>query len=157
MKKTLSLLSLILCISLSAQDDVAIKSQVAHAINEIREFIAIPNDALDAADIDRNIMWLKRKFGERGFNTAVLDTEGLPLFFAATPVSGEKPTVLIYMHFDGQSVDPTQWNQPNPYQVVLKSPMKMVLKPFPLMHWGMTSTMIGVCSEGPLLMINHLL
>ncbi len=122
MKKTLSLVSLFLTFSLFAQDDVAVKSQVADAINEIREFIAIPNDALDAADIDRNIMWLKRKFGDRGFNTAVLDTEGLPLFFAATPVSEDKPTVLIYMHFDGQSVDPSKWDQPNPYQVVLKAP-----------------------------------
>ncbi|MDF0708207.1 M20/M25/M40 family metallo-hydrolase [Flagellimonas okinawensis] len=122
MKKTLSLVSLFLSLNLLAQDDMAVKSQVADAINEIREFIAIPNDALDAADIDRNIMWLKRKFGDRGFNTAVLDTEGLPLFFAATPVSSEKPTVLIYMHFDGQSVDPSKWDQPNPYQVVLKAP-----------------------------------
>ncbi|MCK0161923.1 M20/M25/M40 family metallo-hydrolase [Allomuricauda sp. F6463D] len=122
MKKALSLVSLFLTFSLFAQDDVAVKSQVADAINEIREFIAIPNDALDAADIDRNIMWLKRKFGDRGFNTAVLETEGLPLFFAATPVSSEKPTVLIYMHFDGQSVDPSKWDQPNPYQVVLKAP-----------------------------------
>lgn len=76
MKKTLSLVSLFFTFSLFAQDDVSVKSQVADAINEIREFIAIPNDALDAADIDRNIMWLKRKFGDRGFNTAVLDTEG---------------------------------------------------------------------------------
>ncbi|WP_108247143.1 M20/M25/M40 family metallo-hydrolase [Muricauda brasiliensis] len=122
MKKTFSLVFLSLTFSLFAQDDVAVKSQVADAINEVREFIAIPNDALDAADIDRNIMWLKRKFGDRGFNTAVLDTEGLPLFFAAMPMNANKPTVLIYMHFDGQSVDPTKWNQPDPYQVVLKKP-----------------------------------
>ncbi|MBR9853422.1 MAG: M20/M25/M40 family metallo-hydrolase [Algicola sp.] len=122
MKKVLSLAILCLTFSVFAQDEVAIKSQVADAINEIREFIAIPNDALDAADIDRNIMWLKRKFGDRGFNSAVLETEGLPLFFAATPMSGDKPTVLIYMHFDGQSVEPSKWDQPNPYNVVLKAP-----------------------------------
>lgn len=122
MKKTFSLVFLSLTFSLFAQDDVAVKSQVADAINEVREFIAIPNDALDAADIDRNIMWLKRKFGDRGFNTAVLDTEGLPLFFAAMPMNANKPTVLIYMHFDGQSVDPSKWDQPDPYQVVLKKP-----------------------------------
>ncbi|MCB0372548.1 MAG: M20/M25/M40 family metallo-hydrolase [Muricauda sp.] len=122
MRKSISIVFLLLSISLFAQDDVAIKSQVADAISELREFIAIPNDALDPDDIDRNIMWLKRKFGERGFNTAELDTEGLPLFFAALPVSDGKPTVLIYMHFDGQSVDPSKWDQPNPYQVVLKAP-----------------------------------
>ena len=122
MKKTVSFLSLILSFSLFAQDDVAVKSQVADAINELQEFIAIPNDALNPDDIDRNIMWLKRKFGERGFNTAVLDTDGLPLFFAALPMNNEKPTVLIYMHLDGQSVDPSKWDQPNPYQMVLKVP-----------------------------------
>ncbi|MDC6384405.1 M20/M25/M40 family metallo-hydrolase [Flagellimonas taeanensis] len=122
MRKIISFLSLILSFSLFAQDDVAVKSQVADAINELQEFIAIPNDALNPDDIDRNIMWLKRKFGERGFNTAVLDTDGLPLFFAATPVDNEKPTVLIYMHLDGQSVDPSKWDQPDPYKMVLKMP-----------------------------------
>ena len=122
MKKFVAILSLSLTFSLFAQDDVAVKSQVADAIAELREFIAIPNDALDPDDIDRNIMWLKRKFGERGFNTAELDTDGLPLFFAALPMSDHKPTVLIYMHFDGQSVDPYKWDQPDPYQVVLKAP-----------------------------------
>ncbi|WP_228238878.1 M20/M25/M40 family metallo-hydrolase [Allomuricauda sp. M10] len=122
MKKTVSFLSLILSFSLFAQDDVAVKSQVADAINELQEFIAIPNDALNPDDIDRNIMWLKRKFGERGFNTAVLDTDGLPLFFAALPMNNDKPTVLIYMHLDGQSVDPSKWDQPDPYKMVLKVP-----------------------------------
>lgn len=122
MKKTIAIVCLFMSSSLFAQDDVTVKSQVAHAITELQEFIAIPNDALDPDDIDRNIMWLKRKFGERNFNTAVLDTENLPLFFAATPVDNEKPTVLIYMHLDGQSVDPSKWDQPNPYKMVLKVP-----------------------------------
>jgi len=122
MKKAAFLLSLIITLSVSAQDDMAIKSQVASAITELREFIAIPNDALNADDIDDNVFWLKRKFGERGFNTAVLDTENMPLFFAALPVDDAKPTILIYMHFDGQSVDPSKWDQPNPYEVVLKAP-----------------------------------
>lgn len=122
MKKAILLASLFSAFSFYAQDEVAIKSQVADAINELREFISIPNDALNPDDIDQNINWLKRKFGERGFNTAVLETENLPLFFAALPMDTQKPTVLIYMHLDGQSVDPTKWDQPNPYEVVLKTP-----------------------------------
>ncbi|RDY58146.1 M20/M25/M40 family metallo-hydrolase [Flagellimonas nanhaiensis] len=121
MKKVFFLLSLLLTTSIFAQDDMAIKSQVAHAITELRDFVAIPNDALNADDIDDNILWLKRKFGERGFNTAVLETENLPLFFAAFPIEDDKPTILVYMHLDGQSVDPSKWDQPNPYDVVLKS------------------------------------
>ena len=122
MKKVAFLLSILISTLVSAQEDMAIKSQVASAITELREFIAIPNDALNADDIDDNVFWLKRKFGERGFNTAILDTENMPLFFAALPVDDAKPTLLLYMHFDGQSVDPSKWDQPNPYQVVLKAP-----------------------------------
>ncbi|WP_420321875.1 M20/M25/M40 family metallo-hydrolase [Flagellimonas sp.] len=122
MKKFFCLFVLFSFINSYSQDSIAVKSQVAKAIDELREFIAIPNDALNADDIDDNILWLKRKFGERGFNTAVLETENLPLFFAALPVEDSKPTMLIYMHFDGQAVDPSKWDQPNPYQTVLKAP-----------------------------------
>nr|WP_299388348.1 M20/M25/M40 family metallo-hydrolase [Allomuricauda sp.] len=123
MKKLSCFFVLLISLTSHSQDASAIKSHVAHAIEELREFIAIPNDALNADDIDDNILWLKRKFGERGFNTAVLDTENLPLFFAATPMEDAKPTMLIYMHFDGQSVDPSKWDQPNPYTTVLKKPV----------------------------------
>lgn len=107
----------------NAQDESTIKSQVAKSIQELKEFIAIPNDALNADDIDDNIFWLKKQFEKRGFNTAELATSNLPLFFAAMPMEDAKPTVLIYMHFDGQSVEPSKWNQINPYQMVLKKPI----------------------------------
>ncbi len=104
-----------------AQDSVALKSQVAKAIQDLREFVAIPNDALDHADINRNLTWLTQKFNARGFNSSILPTDGESLFFAALPMQDQKPTILFYMHFDGQSVDASKWNQPDPYKVVLKS------------------------------------
>ncbi len=104
-----------------SQDASLLKSQVKHSIDELREFIAIPNDALNPSDIDQNIIWLTKKFNERGFNSSVLETDGLPLFFAALPMQDEKPTILLYMHFDGQSVDPSKWEQSDPFEVVLKS------------------------------------
>ncbi|MEO9510777.1 MAG: M20/M25/M40 family metallo-hydrolase [Flavobacteriaceae bacterium] len=106
-----------------SQDSTAIKSQVSEAIIELNDFVSIPNDALNTDDIDDNILWLKKKFVERGFNTTELETENLPLFFAALPMVDDKPTMLIYMHFDGQSVDPSKWDQPNPYKTVLKKPV----------------------------------
>ena len=105
-----------------AQDDGQIKTHVKNTIEDLREFIAIPNDALEKADINRNITWLTKEFNQRGFNSSVLPTDELPLFFAARPMEDEKPTILFYMHFDGQSVDPSKWDQSNPYEVVLKSP-----------------------------------
>lgn len=124
MKKVLIVISCYLISSVGfSQDSTALKSQVAQSINDLREFVALPNDALNADDIEDNLIWLKKQFEKRGFNTARLETENLPLFFAALPMVDSKPTVLIYMHFDGQSVDPSKWDQPNPYNVVLKKPV----------------------------------
>jgi acetylornithine deacetylase/succinyl-diaminopimelate desuccinylase-like protein len=122
MQKTYLALLIVVCSQCFGQDDVQIKSQVRHTIDELRDFIAVPNDALEHADINRNITWLTEKFNQRGFNTSVLPTGGESLFFAALPIEDEKPTVLFYMHFDGQSVDPSKWDQPDPYKVVLKAP-----------------------------------
>jgi acetylornithine deacetylase/succinyl-diaminopimelate desuccinylase-like protein len=103
------------------QDNAEFNSYIRHGIAELREFIAIPNDALEHADINRNLTWLEKKFNARGFNSSILPTEGESLFFAALPMEDKKPTILFYMHLDGQSVDPSKWDQPNPYEVVLKS------------------------------------
>jgi acetylornithine deacetylase/succinyl-diaminopimelate desuccinylase-like protein len=122
MRKSIFVFVLLISFFCTAQDNVQLKSQVRHTIDELRDFIAIPNDALDHANINRNITWLTEKFNERGFNTSVLPTEGESLFFAALPIEDAKPTILFYMHFDGQSVDPSKWDQPDPYKVVLKAP-----------------------------------
>ena len=121
MKKLLSYLLFLSFFSTYAQDSILVKSKVANAITELRDFVAIPNDALNADDIDTNLYWLRKKFTERGFNSSILETEGLPLFFAALPMDDSKPTILFYMHLDGQSVDATKWDQPDPYKVTLKS------------------------------------
>jgi acetylornithine deacetylase/succinyl-diaminopimelate desuccinylase-like protein len=104
-----------------AQQPEAIKAQVAKSITELRDFVSLPNDALNPADIDANLRWLQNKFAERGFNSSILETENLPLFFASLPMDDNKPTILFYMHLDGQSVDPSKWDQEDPYQTVLKS------------------------------------
>ena len=124
MKHSILFLFLLIVTSSFSQnlDSTTLKSSVASAIQDLRDFVALPSDALNADDIQDNLFWLKRQFGARGFNTTELDTENHPLFFAALPINDDKPTVLFYMHFDGQSVDPSKWDQPSPYQVVLKKP-----------------------------------
>ncbi len=121
MRKLFALLFVFICGNIIGQEESELKSQVSHSINEIRDFVSIPNDALEHADINRNLTWLTKKFNERGFNSTVLPTEGESLFFAALPMEDNKPTILFYMHLDGQSVDASKWDQPNPYEVVLKS------------------------------------
>ena len=122
MKSRLLLLLILFLSVVRGQDEALLKSQVRHTIDELVQFIAIPNDALEHADINRNLTWLTQAFSKRGFNTSILPTEEESLFFAALPMEDGKPTLLWYMHFDGQSVDPSRWDQPDPYKVVLKAP-----------------------------------
>ena len=83
----------------NAQDSIQIKSQVRQAINDIRAFVKIPNDALEHADINRNLTWLTKAFNVRGFNSSILPTAGESLFFASFPMEDNKPTVLLLHAF----------------------------------------------------------
>jgi acetylornithine deacetylase/succinyl-diaminopimelate desuccinylase-like protein len=121
MKKIILFFALFCCALVTAQNfDETLKMEVRKAAESIKEFVAIPNEAGDHSNTMRNINWLTKQFTSRGFNTAVIPTEGEPLFFAVRPMVEELPTVLFYMHFDGQPVDPLKWNQKDPYEVVLK-------------------------------------
>ena len=87
---------------------------------EFREFLSIPNVALYEDHIRKNLDWLKPAFENRGFETREMPTSSRTAFWAQRKVKGAKKTVLFYMHFDGQPVDPTKWNQEDPFKPVLK-------------------------------------
>lgn len=113
-----------LCITTCAlaQSPEQLNNKVQGAILDLASFVAIPNDAIHHNDILTNISWLETQFNQRGFTTKTLETSGEPLFFAELAQRKNVPTLLFYMHFDGQSVDATKWDQENPYTMVLKKP-----------------------------------
>ncbi len=97
--------------------DQRIKSEHVELLEEI---LSIPNDANYPEQIEQNILWLSNKFEELNFETSILETQALPLFYAEKMVDESLPTVLFYMHFDGQPVDSSEWNQKSPYEPVIK-------------------------------------
>ena len=115
-KLTFTLFVLCSTVLISQNFDKKLKT----TIEELRDFVSIPNDAINGDDILKNIEWLNTKFKARGFKTTVIKTEGQPLFFAELPKVANAKTILFYMHLDGQAVDRSKWNQPDPYQSVLK-------------------------------------
>jgi acetylornithine deacetylase/succinyl-diaminopimelate desuccinylase-like protein len=121
MRFPITLLALLIFCFGQTQDSIQVKSKVRKSIDMLGGFVSIPNDALDIADINRNITWLTEAFNQRGFNSSVLPTSGAPLFFAALPMEDSKPTILFYMHLDGQGVDASKWDQNDPYQMVIKA------------------------------------
>ncbi|WP_353506211.1 M20/M25/M40 family metallo-hydrolase [Variovorax brevis] len=88
---------------------------------EYLELLAIPSDAAQPPDIQRNAAWLEKAFQKRGFQTRTLANEGKPLVYAelGPQVPGRK-TVLYYMHFDAQPVKASEWKT-DPWQPVLKA------------------------------------
>jgi len=88
---------------------------------EFFEMLALPNDAINPADIQNNADWLEAAFRKRGFVTKQLPNNGKPLVFAEYPNRAPATkTILFYMHFDGQPVIPSQWSQRSPWDAVLK-------------------------------------
>ena len=84
------------------------------------EFVSLPSDAHYPEQLEPNLQWLEQAFGERGFSTQRLSTEGIPVLLAEWTAENPTETVLFYMHVDGQPVDSSKWLQPNPYIPVLK-------------------------------------
>lgn len=86
----------------------------------LREILSIPNDGLRLPEIELNVQWCERHFSERGFTTKRIATPKAPLLLAEKKFPGAKQTVLVYLQLDGQPVDPSKWQQENPYTPVLK-------------------------------------
>ena len=88
---------------------------------EYLELLALPNDAINPPDIQKNVDFLERAFKKRGFVTRQLENKGKPMLFAEWPkkIPGAK-TVLYYMHLDGQPVVDKEWSQPSPWRPVVK-------------------------------------
>ena len=89
-------------------------------VAELLELLAIPNVAADRANIRRNAEHLRGLLSRHGLRAEMLETAGNPLVYGALDVPGAARTVLFYCHYDGQPVDPSKWNQPDPFKPVVR-------------------------------------
>ena len=73
------------------------------------------NDLLACAD------WLKKHLKDAGLDVQVWETTGHPVIFASWLHAGpDKPTILLYGHYDVQPVDPIElWDSP-PFEPTLR-------------------------------------
>jgi len=90
-------------------------------LREFAELLAIPNLATDSTNIRRNAQTLMRMLERRGFrNTQLLVAPGAPpAVYGELPAGGATRTLVLYAHYDGQPVDPSQWTTP-PWTPVLR-------------------------------------
>lgn len=100
--------------------DQLIDKHLKSSYHLLKEVLSVPNDAHFPDNITQNVALMKRLFQERNFATIILRTKGAPLLFAERIVADANQTILVYLQIDGQPVDPSRWQQANPYKPVLK-------------------------------------
>lgn len=104
-----------------APDAATLRAQIrgyrrAHDVDILRELtdlLSIPNLASDSANIRKNADHLLGMLGRRGFATRLLESPGSPpAVYGEMRVPGATKTVVLYAHYDGQPVTPSQWASP---------------------------------------------
>jgi acetylornithine deacetylase/succinyl-diaminopimelate desuccinylase-like protein len=93
-------------------------------LKELLEFLSIPSISSlkeHKADVEKAAGWVAARLQAAGIeNVQVLPTGGHPVVYGDWMHAPDKPTVLIYGHFDTQPVDPLElWTQP-PFEPALK-------------------------------------
>ena len=89
-------------------------------LDELLAFLAIPNLASDAPNIEKNAQAISAMLAKRGVEARLLRVPGAPpLVVADVRVPGARKTIAFYAHYDGQPVDAAQWATP-PWQPVVK-------------------------------------
>jgi len=93
----------------------------ARILREYSELLSIPNVASDSAGIWRNAGYIRDELARRGVESRLLTLPGAnPIVFGRIQVPGATRTLGLYVHYDGQPVDPTRWTH-EPWAPVLYS------------------------------------
>ncbi|MHC1706134.1 MAG: M20/M25/M40 family metallo-hydrolase [Bacteroidales bacterium] len=82
-------------------------------LREFSQFLSLPNNAKDSADIRQNAEFLRKMMIDKGIsNVQLLETDlknSPPVVYGEVRVPGAVTTIMFYAHYDGQPVNPAQW------------------------------------------------
>jgi len=118
--------SVLSCLALIAQSpkQAADQWRAAHEQQILQEFttlLAIPNVASDKANIQRNADALVAALQRRHVDTKLLTAPGAnPVVYGEIKTPGAKHTIVFYAHYDGQAVNPEDWESKAPFTPVTK-------------------------------------
>jgi acetylornithine deacetylase/succinyl-diaminopimelate desuccinylase-like protein len=97
-----------------------IKANQPAVMQEFVQLASIPDVKSDKPNIARNAEFLKAMLTRHGFAVQVWTTPGSPMVYGEHKVAGATRTLLFYIHYDGQPVQPKEWDQPDPFVPVLR-------------------------------------
>ena len=114
------------CALLTAQTpkQAAEQWRAAHEQQILQEFTAllsIPNVASDTTNIQRNADMLVAALAERHVDAKLLTAAGSnPVVYGEIKTPGAKRTLVFYAHYDGQAVNPADWESGAPFTPTTK-------------------------------------
>ena len=135
-------IAMLLGVSASGQDpaDVARAYRQKHEAAIVREFAELlkyPNRARDTKDIEAAAAYIRDQLQTAGMKSELLRVDGAPpIVYGERLVSGATRTLGIYVHYDGQPVDPAQWAHPPFEPALYTADMEAGGKPRPLPRDG---------------------
>ncbi len=96
--------------------------QERHIVDELLQLVSLPNVAGNDADMRRNAALLETMFVRRGFKVETTTGPGSPVVFATLDVPSPTGTLTLYIHYDGQPVDASEWTRCKPFAPCLYGP-----------------------------------
>lgn len=106
--------------SLPAQSIEISSERLYKSLGELYDLLSIPNDAHFPKQVAANLAYMQEAFTKRNFSVRKLETATSPLLLATRTYPGNTHTALIYLQVDGQPIDPSCWNQEDPFIPALK-------------------------------------
>jgi acetylornithine deacetylase/succinyl-diaminopimelate desuccinylase-like protein len=89
-------------------------------IKEFMELLVIPNVASDIENIQKNADKIVEMMKARGIEARLLENgEAPPAVFGELKATPDAKTIGLYVHYDGQPVDPSQWSS-DPWKPTLR-------------------------------------
>ncbi len=93
-------------------------------LQELVEFLSIPNLAADRENVLRNAHKLIQMLKQHGIGAQLLETEkqdSPPVVYGELKSPGAMRTLVLYAHYDGQPTDLSKWIDQHPWQPVLRT------------------------------------
>jgi acetylornithine deacetylase/succinyl-diaminopimelate desuccinylase-like protein len=128
--KLIASLFLLLSLTISAvAQPAAVTAARAHRqtrehdiIHEFTRLLAIPNVASDLPNIRRNAELIAQRLSVRGIKPELLEIPNVPpVVYGEIKTPGATRTLIFYVHYDGQPVEPAKWVGGDPFKPTLRS------------------------------------
>lgn len=94
-------------------------------LKEFTQLLSIPNVSADTNNVRRNAEFIRGMMQKRGIDTRIMETKGNPVVFGELNIPGATQTLMFYVHYDGQPVDPDNWTGTHPFKPALR-PGKLI-------------------------------